>query len=431
MYLTIKHQVKFSSKEDYRNVKKLCHIAKNLTNEAIYNIRQHYFTEKKYLNYYANRVQLKNNSVNFKKLQTHVAQQIIRQVDGMFTSFFALLKLKQAGKYSQPIKIPHYLPKDGFTTLTIQDFNLKDGRLTIPYSRSFGKPHKSITINTPPILRDKNVKIIKIVPKANARYFEIQYVYEAIETRRELNHNNALGVDLGINNLATCATNTGKTFIIDGRKLKSINQWYNKENARLQSIKDKQNYKRVTKRQKAVALRSNNRVNDYMSKAARLIINYCLIHDIGVLVCGYNADFQRESDMGKVNNQNFVNIPFGSLRNKLKYLCEFYGLDYHEQEESYTSKASFWDRDYIPVYVSGNQQEYKFSGRRIHRGLYKTANGYKLNADVNGALNIMRKSSVVSLTGLYGRGDVDTPARIRDNTKLLGRGFLSFRSLPA
>ena len=217
-----------------------------------------------------------------------------------------------------------------------------------------------------------------------------------------------------MNNLVTAVSSTGKTFIIDGRRLKSINQWFNKENARLQSIKDKQHFgKRTTHRQKAIARDRNNKVNDYMNKTARRIINYCITNDIGTLVAGYNETFQRSSRIGKQNNQNFVNIPYGQLRGKLEYLCELNGIIFVKQEESYTSKASFWDKDGIPVYNADNPKEYQFSGRRVHRGLYKTASGKTLNADVNGALNIMRKSNVVDLNILYARGEVDTPVRIR------------------
>ena len=150
-----------------------------------------------------------------------------------------------------------------------------------------------------------------------------------------------------------------------------------------------------------------------MSKAARKIVDYCIANDIGTLVAGYNVTFQRDSYIGKQNNQNFVNIPYGLLRDKLSYLCELNGITYVEQEESYTSKASFWDRDELPVSKDDINQEHKFSGQRIHRGQYRTADGRLLNADVNGALNILRKSSVVDLTVLYSRGDVDTPIRIR------------------
>ena len=162
--------------------------------------------------------------------------------------------------------------------------------------------------------------------KAKARYFETQYIYEAVEEQRKLDKTKALAIDLGIDNLATCATTQGETFIVDGRKLKAINQWYNKENARLRSIKDKQKRKGVTRRQTAITRKYNNRVNDYLSKTARKITNFCLEKSIGVIVCGYNMEFQRDSNMGRVTNPNFVNIPFGSLRSKLRYLCVLYGI---------------------------------------------------------------------------------------------------------
>ena len=150
-----------------------------------------------------------------------------------------------------------------------------------------------------------------------------------------------------------------------------------------------------------------------MNKAARTIVNFCINNDIGTLVVGYNETFQRGSDMGKTNNQTFVNIPYGQLRSKLEYLCQLNGIVFVKQEESYTSKSSFWDRDELPVYNNDNPKEYTFSGKRIKRGMYQCANGKCLNADVNGALNILRKSNVVSLEGLYTRGEVDTPVRIR------------------
>ncbi len=414
MYLTVKQQVKHLSKDDYRSIKELCHSAKNLANEAIYNVRQYYFAEGKFLKYEKNYALLKN-SFNYKTLNSNMAQQILKEVDGSFKSFFGLLKLAKQGKYAfKDCKLPHYLPTDGYTTLVIGFVRLNGNKLILPFSNSFKKSHKPVEITIPPILLDKKVKEIRIIPKAHARFFEIQYTYEAEFVQRNLNKNNALALDLGINNLVTAVSSNGRSFIIDGRRLKSINQWFNKENARLQSIKDKQHFgKKTTNRQKAIARARNNKVNDYMSKAARKVVDYCITNDIGTLIAGYNVTFQRNSRIGKQNNQNFVNIPYGLLRDKLSYLCELNGITYVEQEESYTSKASFWDKDNIPVYNNDNPKEYQFRGSRIHRGMYKTASGFNFNADVNGALNIMRKSSVVDLSILYGRGDVDTPVRIR------------------
>ena len=412
MYLTLKQQVKHLSKKEFRNLKYLCHIAKNLKNQAIYNVRQHYFKNKKYLSYNENYKILKN-SENYKKLNSNMAQQILKEVDESFKSFFALLKLAKNGQYNGKIKLPNYLDKDGFTTLVIGFVRLKDDMLIVPYSNSFRKTHKEIAIKLPPVLKGKKIKEIRIIPKQYSRYFEIQYIYEVEEVQRELNKENALGIDLGIDNLCTCVTNTGASFIIDGRKLKSINQYYNKINAKLQSIKDKQKIECITLRQKRITRKRNNRINDYLSKAARTIVNYCLNNDIGKLVLGYNEDFQRNSNIGSINNQNFVNIPYGKLRDKLIYLCKLYGIEFKLQEESYTSKASFFDGDEIPIYDKENPQEYIFSGKRIKRGLYQTSTGKLINADCNGALNILRKSKVVDLSVLYNRGELNTPKRIR------------------
>ena len=414
MYLTVKQQIRHLSKNDYKSLKELCHVAKNLTNEAIYNVRQYYFTEGKFLKYEKNYTLLKD-SPNYKTLNSNMSQQILKEVDSSFKSFFGLLKLAKQGKYAfKDCKLPYYLSKNGYTMLVIAFVRLNGNKLILPFSNSFKKTHKPVEITIPPILMDKKVKEIRILPKANARFFEIQYIYEANCIQRNLNQSNALAIDLGINNLVTAVSNTGKSFIIDGRRLKSINQWFNKENSRLQSIKDKQHFgKKTTKRQKDIVRDRNNKVNDYMNKAARIIINYCVMNDIGTLIAGYNVTFQRNSHIGKQNNQNFVNIPYGHLRDKLSYLCKLNSIVYIEQEETYTSKASFWDKDEIPVYNNDNPKKYVFSGNRVHRGLYKTSDGKLLNADINGALNIMRKSRVVDMNILYCRGEVDTPIRIR------------------
>ena len=415
MYLTVKQQVKHLSKSDYMILKELSHVAKNLANEAIYNVRQYYFTEGEYLSYEKNYALLKD-SCNYKLLNSNMAQQILKEVDGSFKSFFGLLKLAKKGRYNyRDIRLPGYLPKDGYATLVIGFVRLKGNKLILPYSNVFRKDHKPVTITMPPVLLNKKIKEIRIIPRSNARFFEIQYTYEADCIQRNLNQNKALALDFGVNNLVTAVSSEGKSFIIDGKRLKSINQWYNKENARLQSVKDRQGLdcRHMTNRQKALLRNRNNRVNDYISKAARMIVDYCIMDDIGILVVGYNETFQKYYDLGKSNNQNFLSIPYGRLREKLAYLCELNGILFVKQEESYTSKASFFDRDEIPVYNCDNPQTYVFSGKRIHRGLYVTSGGMIINADVNGSLNILRKSNVVDLAVLYARGGVDTPVRIR------------------
>lgn len=412
MYLTVKQQLKKLPKEDYLNLKELSYIAKNLYNVATYNIRQHYLKEKKYLSYNKNDLLCKNNE-NYKLLNSNMSQQILKEVDGNFKSFFGLLKLAKKDQYNKKINIPKYLEKDSFTTLIIGFVRLKENILIMPYSNTYRKAHKRISIKIPKLLLDKEIKEIRIIPKFKARFFEIQYIYKVNEIQSKVDNKKALAIDIGLNNLVTCATNEGKAFIIDGRRLKSINQWYNKQNSKLQSIKDKQKIKSITKKQMIITNNRNNKVNDYVLKTCRYIINYCIDNEIGNLVIGYNPEIQDEINLGKRNNQNFVNIPIGKIREKLEYLCEFYGINFVEQEESYTSKASFFDNDEIPVYDKNNTKKYEFSGKRIKRGLYKSKNGILINADVNGALNILKKSSVVDLTVLYSSGEVATPVRIR------------------
>ena len=417
MYLTIKQQVKHLTKEEYNILRELCRTAKNLTNQTIYNIRQHYFQEKQYLRYEANCYEMKSYE-NYKLLNANMSQQILKNVDAMFKSFFALIKSAKQSKHDfKHIRLPNYLSKNGYSNLIIGQIRLrKDNFLTIPFSNAFKQKHKGIKkiqIKIPDILKDKKIKQIQIIPKFNARFFEVQYTYEIQEEEIKLNTNNALAIDLGVNNLCTCITNTGKSFIIDGRKLKSINQFFNKYNAKLQSIKDKQNIKRQTKQQFLISRKRKNRVDDYINKTCRYIINYCLTNDIGTLVIGYNQSFQCKTNLGRKNNQIFTHLPFGKIREKLEYLCKRYNINYILQEESYTSKASFFDNDDLPTYNMDNPQTYEFSGKRVKRGLYQTKNNYLFNADCNGALNILRKSKAVDLSILCYRGELDTPKRIR------------------
>lgn len=412
MYLTIKQQLKKLKKDEYLTLRELSHIAKNLANEALYNIRQVYFKEDKYLSYNENYNLLKE-SKNYKLLNSNMAQQIIKEIDGSFKSFLALLKLAKNGEYNDKINIPKYLEKDDFSTLIIGFIRIKNNKIKIPYSYQFRKNHNYIEIKIPPILKDKKIKEIRIVPKAKARFFEIQYIYEVAEIQRKINTNKALAIDFGVNNLATCVTSDGNSFIIDGKKLKSINQWYNKENSRLESIRVKQGYENKTNRQNKNTIKRNNRVNDYISKSARLILNYCIKNKIDCIVCGYNSNFQRNNNIGKINNQNFYNIPFGKLYKKIEYLSKLYGIKFIIQEESYTSKASFLDGDFIPILDEIENKKIEFSGKRIKRGLYQAKNGELINADVNAALNILAKSKVVSLDRLYCSGELNTPLRIK------------------
>ncbi len=414
MYLTVKQQVKHLSKEEYRTLRELCHIAKNLANAAIYNVRQYYFAEGKYLRYEDNYALLRD-SPEYKLLNVKMAQKVLKEVDGMFKNFFKVKKTAGQGRYSaKGMRLPGYFPKDSLMTIVAETARIKDDVFVLPYSIAFRQTHDPVVIRAPRVLHDKSIREVRIIPRAKGRFFEIQYVYEQDCIRRDLDKNHALSLDFGVDNLVAAVSDEGKSFIIDGRRLKSINQWFNRENSRLQKIGEKQgNGKRLTGRRRALAGKWNRRVGDYMNKAAKLVIDYCVRNGIGVLVAGYSETFRRNGALEKESGRNFVNIPFGKLRERLRRLCELNGIEYVEQEESYTSQASFWDRDEIPAYNRDNPQSCVFSGERVHRGTYRTASGKEINADINGALNILKKSNVVGLEALYSRGGVDTPVRIR------------------
>lgn len=410
-----KQNLKHLTSKQYQMLREMCHLSKNVYNESLYNIRQHYFSEGSYLRYEAN-YPLMKTSENYKRLGANVAQQTMRNADYSFKSFFGLLKLAKSGKYeSWRIRLPHYLPKDGLFKLCLTQAQIKDGKFRVPVSPGLRKEYpEKVMIGIPEYIRDKKIHQIHIVPKHNGKFFEVVYMLDDEEPEQvELDGSKFLGIDLGVNNLATCVTNEGESFIIDGKKLKSINQWYNKGLSRLSSIKDKQKIKGFTNQQYLITRKRNNRVQNYLYCAAKKIIQYCLNNRIGNLVVGYNDGFQENPNLGKVNNQNFVMIPLGKLKSRLEYLCKQYGINFVLQEESYTSKASFFDNDEMPKWNPQNPKQGNFSGKRVYRGLYKTSIGYKFNADVNGALNILRKSNLVDLSVLQSRGDVNTPLRIR------------------
>ena len=199
-----------------------------------------------------------------------------------------------------------------------------------------------------------------------------------------------MSIDLGLDNLASCSSNVSKSFIINGKPVKSINQYYNKKKANLQSeLKIKQN-KNTSKQIQNLTLKRNNKIKDYFHKASRYIVNQLVNQSINTLIIGKNDGWKQETNIGKKNNQNFTQIPHQMFINQLKYKCQLKGINVIEQEESYTSKVSFFDNDFIPVYGQ-NDELFKSSGKRIKRGLYKTKDGLLINADINGSLNIMRK----------------------------------------
>lgn len=410
---TWKQNLKHLTVYQYNMLRELCSLSRAVYNESLYNIRQHYFSEGSYLRYEANYYLVKNSD-NYKRLGANVAQQSMKGADASFKSFFGLLKLAKSGKYQGwKTRMPKYLKKDSFFTIAFSQARISGDKFRVPLSFEMRKDYKEpMFIQIPPHILGKKIRQIHIVPKYSGRYFEVRYMFDDVdEEKPELDITKAMGIDLGVNNLATCVTNTGESFIIDGKKLKSINQWYNKELSRLSSIKDLQGIRCYTKRQYSLTTKRNNRVNNYICCAAKKIVNYCVNNKIGNIVVGYNDGFQSRSNLGRVNNQNFVMIPLGRLKNRIEYLCNQYGINFVQQEESYTSKASFFDNDKMPKWNPQNPEDAKFSGKRVCRGLYITSTKTKINADVNAALNILRKSNLTDLTVLQARGAVSSPSR--------------------
>ena len=390
MYATQVQKLKLNHKE-FEILNILTQTTNNMANVALYNIRQYFFQTGKYLSYNSNYHLCKDNE-NYKILNSNVAQQTIKTVHTDFESFFSLTKLKRKGQYDKKVSIPHYKEKGGNFNLTIAQIQIdEDGYFLVPMSVAFKQQYGKLKIKVPSNLDINTIKEVEIVPICHSKRFEIHWVYEVqIENQQQLLDDKCLAIDLGINNLMTCTTNDGYCFIVDGKKLKSINQYANKENAKLQSLNAKN---KVTYSKKLDNLWQwrNNYVKNYINKACRIVINYCLENQIGNIILGYNDTIQNESNMGKVNNQNFVNIPIGRIKHILMFLCMKYGINFIIQEESYTSKASFLDNDDIPTYGKDDSNAI-FSGKRLKRGLYQSKDGIYLNADVNASFNIMKKA---------------------------------------
>ena len=391
MYATQKNQLRRLSKQEFNALVAKTRSSKNLFNVALYEARQYFFAEKKHLSYESNYHICKSNE-NYRLLNTDIAQQTMKMVDRSMRSFLGLLKAVSIGRCDQKPQLPRYLPKEGYFPLIIPRIRLKDGCFALPMSREFKKEYGEVKIQLPERLKDKKIKEVRIHPKYSARWFEIEYIYIDEKVETSVDSNQAISVDLGVDNLCACIDTNGHQFLIDGKRLKSINQWYNKRNAQLQSAKDKQGIKSFTNKQARLYQCRNNRIRDYLNKAGRAIIDHCLNYQIGKLIVGYNPGIKQKVNIGKSNNQNFVQIPFWQLRRKLEALCLRYGIEYLEQEESYSSKASFYDRDDIPVYNADSPTKQEFSGRRIKRGLYRTKEKHLCNSDINGGANILVKS---------------------------------------
>jgi len=250
-----------------------------------------------------------------------------------------------------------------------------------------------------------NLCQVRIIPNSNCYVIEIIYRKEVKEN--DLKEKNYLSIDLGINNLATLVTNQGQQpLLVNGKIVKSINQYYNKKQALYQSyIGDKG----ISNRIKKLNFKRNNKINDYFHKTSRFIINYCIEHNIKNIVIGYNSGWKQEINIGKVNNQKFVFIPYLKLINQIQYKAEENNITVVIQEESYTSKCDSLALESIEKHES-------YLGKRIHRGLFQSSVGKFINADINGAINILRK--VIGdgfVRTLISTGFADKPVRVTPN----------------
>ena len=401
MRLVQKHIIK-QNNEYYKDLMEMMHLSKNLYNTALYNVRQYYFKAKddttvkyKYLNFYANwRLMMSTQNSDFKALPNHIASQVVRQVDNNFSSFFALLKKKNRGMHTLPVQMPHYLKVNGVNQIIIDQWakaKLKEGYLQIPTTK--------ILIRVGLKVSKLNIKQIRLVPKNG--YIAIEFIHEVTDIKPKTDNKKYMSIDLGINNLCSCSSNVINSFIINGKPIKSINKYYNKRVAKYKSICETVNHVKTSKRIQRLNYKRNNKIEDYFHKVSRYIVNQLVSNDINTLVIGHNNYWKQDTNIGKINTQNFVQIPFNKLIQMLSYKCQLVGINCIIQEESYTSKASFIDNDYIPVFNSTTELNYKFSGQRVKRGLYCSQKGIKINADINAALNILRKYLKVNSDNLF------------------------------
>ena len=398
MKLIERHVIK-PSHPAYKEIDELCFKSKNLYNAVNFIVRQEYIHNNKQINY-AGAYHLIKESVDYKALPAKVSCQIIKLVDRCWLSYFAAISsfTTNPDQFKGRPRLPGYKHKTKgrcvviYPAQGISKRGLKKGLLQ--------PSGTNISIST--AIQSK-VKELRLVPRSG--FHVVEAVYEKNEVVTVRNQYIA-AIDLGLNNLATIASNKKgfQPLIINGRPLKSTNQFFNKQKARLQSKLQTQDPNRYTSNKISNLLtKRDSKVDTYLHQASRTIINYLLQNQIDTLVIGNNKQWKQDINIGKRNNQNFVQIPHYKFIQQLVYKANLAGVKVIINEESYTSKASFLDLDNIPEYQKGAERV--FSGRRVARGLYKASNGRLINADLNGAYNILRKAVLNAFAdGIEGLG---------------------------
>ncbi len=374
----------------------ICSEANKLANCGIYYCRQMLFKAHRYVSQYELDSALKRNP-HFKAMRSACAQQVLHDVAESFTSYKKLLALWKKGQLTEKPRLPKYRKKGGMAVVSCPArwVKLVDGMLKIPLGKQvkawFGIDY--FVLPMPSNLDFKNIKEFRIVPRNKCFYLE--GVYQQDDVNKITPNLNVLGIDHGLDNWLTCVSNTGKSFIIDGknpppspprRGARGVG-WYNKRVAQIKKGKAQDYWDDELA---GLTEKRNRQMRDNVNKAARFIINWCLNNKISIIVFGWNKRQKDSLNIGKKNNQEFVQIPTAKLKNCLAQLCEQYGIKLIETEESYTSKASFLDNDLLPT-VGEKPDGWQPSGKRIERGLYRASGGQVINADCNGSANIIKK----------------------------------------
>jgi len=391
----------------------LCSESNKVYNSSLYYARQLYFKT----NQFASRAAIceemvRSKNRHFGAIYVSAAQQTCNAVAEALKSYRELLKLWRRGELAEKPKLPNYR-KDGLFTVSYPKRWLKrtDEGIRIPLGTQvkawFGI--EAIFLPMPSNLKWDSIREVRILPRNGCFYAE--FVYPVEPEQVQVDPQRALGIDHGIDNWLTCVSNVGTSFIVDGRHLKSLNQWYNKRVAVLKEGKPQGFW---SKQLAAITEKRNRQMRDAVNKAARLVINHCLEHGIGRIVFGWNPRQKDGAAMGRKANQKFVQIPTGKLKDRIAQLGEIYGIEVIEHEEANTSAASFLDGDSLPAH--GEKPEgWQSSGKRVKRGLFRTAQNWYINADCNGAANILRKVSITLGLDLSGvsRGALTSPLRVR------------------
>lgn len=398
----------------------LCQQSGKLYNSGVYFSRQTFFKTNKLL---TSKFDLAYEptvakSLVAQSLPSTPAQQTLLSVTEAFKSYKGLRDLWFKGQLPNKPKPPNYLKgsklfKVAYPNSGGQKPKAIDGQLQfslgLTVRRWFGID--SFTLPIPTNLDLNIVKEWTILPKNGVFYLEASYPVNETKIFTGIN-DQALSIDLGTaDNLATCVDTLGNSFLIDARAMKAFNQYWNKQVATRKENKPQGYWDSWLDR---VTRKRNHRMRDGVNKAARLIVNHCLKYGINTLVVGWNEGFKNNANMGRLNNQKFVQMPLGKLKERLQQLCNLYGIQFEITEEAYTSKASYLDGDTLPEY--GKKPDgWTASGKRSKRGLYKSANNSLINADLNAAANILRK--VASKLGIdlnrLGRRSLTTVARVR------------------